>query len=144
MAEDSVKRTRNSWTNMRQRCLNPNNPKYKYYGGRGITISERWNIFANFLEDMGYPPTGMTLDRINPDGNYEPDNCRWATRKQQARNIRDFVGKAGYRGVTKNPQASWRAQICINDKIIWLGNFKNLKDAVKARKEAEIKYNFYG
>ena len=73
-----------SWGGMKGRCLNPKNCAFRWYGGRGISICSRWlNSFENFLEDMGERPRGMTLDRINSDGNYEPENCRWATKKQQ-------------------------------------------------------------
>lgn len=69
---------------MRQRCLNPRGDKWKWYGGRGISVCERWNDFSNFLEDMGERPIGKTLDRKNSDGNYEPTNCKWSTPKEQA------------------------------------------------------------
>jgi hypothetical protein len=77
----------NSFNMMWQRCTNRSRPEWKRYGGRGITVCNRWQDYANFKADMG--PTyqvGMTLDRINNDGNYEPSNCRWATRKMQQRN----------------------------------------------------------
>lgn len=73
---------------MRQRCFNPNMPNWRDYGGRGITIGERWNDFYLFISDMGQRPDGYQIDRINNDGNYEPDNCKWSTRKQQNRNQR--------------------------------------------------------
>jgi hypothetical protein len=77
------------WTGMRERCSNPRHPTFGYYGGRGISVCDRWASFRNFLEDMGPRPSiAYTLDRIDPDGNYEPSNCRWATWSQQRLNQR--------------------------------------------------------
>lgn len=81
-------RTYGIWQAMRGRCLNPNNVRWAAYGGRGIKICKRWNKFENFLADMGEAPLGLTLDRINVDGDYKPSNCRWATWLEQARNKR--------------------------------------------------------
>lgn len=79
-----------SYQAMKHRCLNPKNKHYINYGGRGITICQRWlDSFRNFMEDMGPKPTPKhTIDRIDSDGNYEPGNCRWATPKEQSKNKR--------------------------------------------------------
>lgn len=76
------------WSNMVQRCTNPNSTSYQDYGARGITVCERWREFVNFYADMGDVPVGLTLDRIENDKGYEPGNCRWATRTEQALNKR--------------------------------------------------------
>lgn len=82
-------RTYCTWSNMIQRCTNPNNTKYRFYGGRGIKVCRRWFKFENFLADMGVRPIGKTIDRYpDNDGDYELDNCRWATPKQQVNNQR--------------------------------------------------------
>ena len=76
------------WKNMRGRCLNKNSKDYPYYGGRGITVCERWNDFKNFIDDMGKKPNGHSLDRIDNSKGYSPCNCRWATKLEQMNNIR--------------------------------------------------------
>ena len=74
------------WANMKQRCYNENNTAYERYGGAGITVCKRWHSFDNFYADVGDPPTGMTLDRVNNKKGYSPSNCRWASYTAQARN----------------------------------------------------------
>ncbi len=81
--------TYNSWAHMKNRCQNPNYSEYKYYGGRGIKVCERWQDFTNFLADMGERSEGLTLDRINNSKGYEPGNCRWVTPKEQRQNQRE-------------------------------------------------------
>lgn len=98
------------WRGMRARCSNASHPGYSRYGGRGISICERWQMsFENFFSDMGFPPTDKhTLERRNNDGNYCPENCEWATPRQQARNRVDNR-KITYNGVTQC-LAAWAAQ----------------------------------
>jgi hypothetical protein len=76
------------WCGMISRATNERYRDFKHYGGRGIKVCERWLKFENFLSDMGEAPAGLSIDRINNDGNYEPENCRWATRQTQNRNCR--------------------------------------------------------
>lgn len=89
------------WIEMRKRCYNKKLPAYPRYGGRGITVCDRWRFsYANFFADMGPNPKGMSLDRIDNNGCYEPGNCRWATTFTQARNKSNNV-KFTLNGVTK-------------------------------------------
>lgn len=106
-----------SWDSMVQRCTNSNFRQYKDYGGRGITICERWKKFINFLRDVGKPPSkNHSIDRINNNGNYCKENCRWSTRKQQARNRRTN------RFITHNGKtqclAEWSEEVCIPVRVI--------------------------
>jgi len=79
-----------SWYSMKTRCTNPNAINYKNYGGRGISFCDEWLDFNNFLNDMGVRPDGKSIDRIDVDGNYTPENCKWSTQSEQVRNQRRY------------------------------------------------------
>ena len=96
----AVKRTYNTWVNLFGRCENPNSPAYKWYGGRGFRVCERWSDFDSFVSDMGFRPEGLTLNRKDNDGHYEPNNCEWAASPAQQRNKRGNT-LLTYRGETK-------------------------------------------
>lgn len=93
-----------AWKAMKQRCLNPANDSYEYYGGRGIKVCDRWlgaNGFINFLKDLGERPENLSLDRIDNNGNYEPHNVRWASKVTQQNNRRRYRKKSGVKVTLK-------------------------------------------
>lgn len=105
------------WCGMIQRCRNPSNPFFPEYGGRGIFVCHRWCNFQNFYEDMGDPPEGMSIERIDNDRGYEPENCKWATRVEQNRNRRRK------RILTVNGESKsmseWAEIYGLKDRTIW-------------------------
>ena len=104
------------WRQMKRRCQDPNSANYYLYGGRGISVCERWEAFENFCEDMGERPGGMTLDRIDTNGNYEPSNCRWASHETQSKNKRTNVW-VEHNGETKII-ADWARTFNITDSAM--------------------------
>lgn len=133
------------WQEMRRRCYDENGAHYKDYGGRGITVCDRWiNSFENFLGDMGKRTSSKhSIDRIHNDGDYEPSNCHWATGGEQANNQRmKNTNTSGHKGVSWDKAKNrWIAKIIINYKPIHLGTFKTIEEAVEAREKAEIRYH---
>lgn len=140
-------RTRKIHLNMVRRCTLESVAEYPLYGGRGITVCDRWlesgrRGFFNFLEDMGLAPEGMSLDRIDVNGNYEPSNCRWTDTSTQAYNKRrSHANTSGRTGVYWHKGGEkWVARIMKNKVMIELYYGDSLEDAIRAREEAEIKY----
>jgi len=131
------------WTLMKNRCLNKNANNYKYYGGRGIAVCNRWLKFENFFKDMGKRPNPkFTIERVNNNKGYSLSNCIWATKKTQARNRRlSKKNTSGTQGV--NWHKIWnkyQVRIRVKGKDVFLGYFQNIAEAIVARKEGEIKY----
>lgn len=128
------------WEGMIQRCTNPNSFGYERYGGRGIKVCERWRDFGNFIADMkSRPNIEYSIERINGNGNYEPGNCKWATKTEQQRNLGIFKSnKSGHAGVFFDKTSKrFRAGITVNNKWKHLGSYLTKDDAINARKEGE-------
>ena len=133
-----------AWTQMLQRCNNPNTKEFPAYGGAGIRVCERWYDFENFLADMGARPEGTSLDRIDGTRGYEPGNCRWATAKEQLANRRPYgLSKANSTGVSgvhwKPSHGKFVARATVGGKRIYLGFFKTLDEAKLAVASARAK-----
>ena len=130
-----------AWVNMRQRCTNSKNVEFFRYGGDGITIDPLWETFEGFYKSMGSPEDGLSLDRIDPRGNYEPDNCRWAEKRLQSFNTKlKVTNTSGKSGVKEYKGSRWRAFIGFEGQQLHLGYFTTYSEAVAARESAELKY----
>ena len=110
-AGGKTSRVYTAWRNMHDRCYNPKDVGYSNYGGRGITVCDRWHDFQNFLADMGEPEPGLSLDRADNSKGYYKDNCRWATKTEQTRNQRSNV-LITYQGKTQ-PRSAWAEEVGI-------------------------------
>ena len=139
-----------SYRAMLQRATDENHNGAEYYSEKGIKVFEDWlqpgagGVFA-FIRDMGERPEGTTLDRIDPNGDYTPDNCRWAEPSLQAYNQGKRVhNTSGKTGVSWNKEKSrWEAYISKDKKTIKLGYFKTLEEAIRVRQDAELEYYGY-
>ena len=125
------------WHGIKQRCDNPNNVCYCHYGAKNITYCDEWKKFEPFRDwalKNGYKEN-LSIDRINPDGNYEPNNCRWATQLEQVTHLRMLkTNTSGYTGVSwSKSQKKWLCNISINNKSKRIGVYATQKEAVEAR-----------
>lgn len=135
-----------AWGAMHTRCTNPNIDFWNNYGGRGIKVCDRWTLeaggsFENFFEDLGPAPDGWFLDRIDPDGDYCPENCRWVAPSLSSFNKRRSIrNKSGRTGITwSKKMEKWKVSL----QTTHLGYFDSFEDAVKAREAAELEiYGF--
>lgn len=131
------------WGSMKKRCNTPTATHYDNYGGRGIKVCDRWqHSFLAFYEDMGARPTPLhSLDRINNDGNYEPNNCRWATKHEQAINQRIRANQSGYTGVYYDPKKKdkqWHAFTRHKNQNYDLGYYFTAEEAYEIYKLARV------
>lgn len=131
------------WLSMKSRCNYPNGDNYYRYGGRGIKVCDRWNDdFMNFYNDMNkFYFEGAELDRIDNDGNYEFDNCRWVTHQQNSNNRKKYKNKTGYTGVYFKPHMNkYVSYFYVKRKQIHVGSFETAEKAYRAREKAILNY----
>jgi hypothetical protein len=133
----SSKGSYNTWRGMMRRCYNPADKDYPKYGGRGVVVHQQWHAYLNFAKDMGEPVGNETLDRIDPYGDYTPDNCRWASPTTQARNVRlPKSSKTGITGVLFHKNRYY-AVLSVGKKKFYSKCYTTKEEAAVARKELE-------
>lgn len=130
------------WIAMKARCNKPNHPEYFYYGGRGITVCANWiDSFNNFYSDMGARPKGGTIERRDVNGNYEPNNCVWASINIQQLNRRN---SAAFPGISyEADRDSYNVRLKVNGVRTNVGRYRDLQEAVNARLEAEVEHGIH-
>jgi len=134
----SGKSSYNTWRAMMRRCYVQHDKDYPRYGGAGVVVCDEWHSYAGFAAAMGEPAGEETLDRIDPYGNYTPDNCRWASPTTQARNIRRRSSRSGHRGIYAVDDGVWMAAITAKRKKYYGRCRGTLLEAIEDRKALEI------
>ena len=145
--ENLDKRTYNIWLNIKNRCYTESSSVYDYYGGKGVRVCKRWlgdDGYENFLNDMGASKLGYDIDRIDENGNYEPENCRWVKINESRFNRGRFSNNtSGKTGVVRCSNGRWNCRINVNKERINLGTYDNFDYALEIRELAEIRHYGY-